>query len=505
MDSTSDLEKRRSTLAMSADEFRRLGHKLIDDVASLLEALPSKPVTKGLRPGEARALFGSETPLPENGTAAGVLLDKALELLGPNSLYNGHPKFWGYITSSPAPLGILGDLLASAVNPNVGGYVLSPVATEMEVQTVRWIAELLRYPVDCGGLLVSGGNMANFVGFLAARADKAGFDVRTQGTGGKAGKGLTVYASRETHTWVQKAADLFGLGTDSIRWIGTDDQQRIDVAELRATVVQDMKDGFTPMLISGSAGTVSTGAIDNLPAIAAICKEHDIWFHVDGAYGGFAAVAENVDPNLRALSEADSVAIDPHKWLYAPLEAGCSLVRDREKLRKAFSYSPPYYHLGEEAVNFFELGMQNSRGFRALKVWLQLQQIGRSGYQQLIEDDIRLAKVMYHEVAACAELEALTQNLSITTFRFVPEDLKTTVGEEKTEKYLSVLNKELLGRIEKSGEMFVSNAILGDRFVLRACVVNFNTTLTDVKALPAIVLRHGREADQKLRSEYQLS
>jgi glutamate/tyrosine decarboxylase-like PLP-dependent enzyme len=503
MKSSDDLEKRRSTPAMPSEEFRRLGHQLVDDIAALLEAIPTGRVTRGLSPGEVKDLVRTETALPEHGTAPDLLLRRALTLLGPNSLFNGHPKFWGYITSSPAPLGILGDLMASALNPNLGGFVLAPVATEIEVQTVRWIAELINYPVDCGGLMVSGGNMANFVGFLAARADKAGYDVRTRGTGKIDGRGLTVYASRETHTWIQKAADMFGLGTESIRWIDTDDHQRVNVTELAAALREDRAAGHTPMLVSGSAGTVSTGATDNLPALAELCREYDAWFHVDGAYGGFAAAADSVDPNLSGLSEADSVAVDPHKWLYAPLEAGCSLVRDREKLRRAFSYHPTYYHLGEEAVNFFELGMQNSRSFRALKVWLLLQQLGRSGYRRLIEDDIRLAGVMYDEIAAHPELEALTYFLSITTFRYVPADLEGRIGEHPTETYLSALNKELLARLEKSGELFVSNAVLGDRFVLRACIVNFNTTLADVRAVPEIVVRLGREVDTGLRASFR--
>lgn len=505
MKTTTDLERRRSTLALSSEDFRRLGHRLVDDIAHLLAQIPSGPVTRGLSPGEAKTLVATDTPLPEQGSDPEQLLQRALTLLGPNSLYNGHPKFWGYITSSPAPLGMLGDFLASALNPNVGGFVLSPVATEMEVQTVRWIAELINYPVECGGLLVSGGNMANFVCFLAARADKAGYDVRAHGTRGAVERGLTVYASRETHTWIQKAADLFGLGTDSIRFIGTDTEQRVKIDDLAAALKKDKADGYVPMLVSGSAGTVSTGVTDDLPAIAELCREYGAWFHVDGAYGGFAAVADNIDPNLRELSHADSVAIDPHKWLYAPLEAGCSLVRHREKLRAAFSYHPPYYHLGEEAVNFFELGMQNSRGFRALKVWLQLQHIGRAGYKQLIEDDIRLARVMYDQIAAYPELEALTQYLSITTFRFVPADLRAKTGEAATETYLSALNKELLARLEKSGEAFVSNAVLGDRFVLRACIVNFNTTLADVQALPEIVARIGRTVDAGMRTSYRLA
>jgi aromatic-L-amino-acid/L-tryptophan decarboxylase len=200
---------------------------------------------------------------------------------------------------------------------------------------------------------------------------------------------------------------------------------------------------------------------------------------------------------LQALREADSVAVDPHKWLYAPLEAGCALVRDPEKLREAFSYHPPYYHFGVEAINYFDLGPQNSRGFRALKVWLALQQVGRKGYEQMLSDDIRLAQELYKLVASEAELEAFTQALSITTFRYVPPDLK--MSSDEVETYLNGLNTELLTRLQNGGKAFVSNAVLDGKFLLRACVVNFHTTLVDIQALPEIVISLGRELDKTLR------
>ena len=203
--------------------------------------------------------------------------------------------------------------------------------------------------------------------------------------------------------------------------------------------------------IVGAAGSVSTGAIDYLHEIAGICREEDLWFHVDGAFGGFAAMLPDAPSDLRGLSEADSVAVDPHKWLYAPLEAGCALVRDAEKMRAAFSYHPPYYHFGVEAINYFDLGPQNSRGFRALKVWLALQHVGRKGYEQMLTDDIRLAKELHHLIAKQPELEAFTQSLSITTFRYVPPDLKA--GSERIQKYLNRLNTELLTRLQNSGEV----------------------------------------------------
>jgi glutamate/tyrosine decarboxylase-like PLP-dependent enzyme len=391
---------------------------------------------------------------------------------------------------------MLGDLLASAVNANVGAWRLAPTATEIEAQTVRWLAELIGYPTDCGGLLVSGGNMANFIGFLAARAARAK-DVRAGGLRGTAP--LHVYASSETHTWIQKAADLFGLGTDAIRWIPADADQRMDVAALERQIVADRDEGAVPLLVVGTAGTVSTGAVDPLAQIAAICRRHDVWFHVDGAYGAVAARVSGAPVDLRAIHDADSVAVDPHKWLYAPLEAGCALVRRPADLLGAFSYHPDYYHFDQDVTNYFDWGPQNSRGFRALKVWLALRQVGSSGYQQMIGDDMRLSQHLHALVEQHPDFEAMTQNLSITTFRYVPGDRQWPQTAE-TDAYLQRLNQDLLTRVERSGEAFLSPAMVNGRFALRACIVNFRTSLTDIEALLPMLARHGQEVDRTLRA-----
>ena len=491
---------RRSALAMDASVFRALGHQLVDQLAALLDSVPHGPVTRDESPSAVREALALTGPLPEAGMDAGLLLEQTARLLFEHSLFNAHPRFFGYITAPPAPIGILGDFLAAAVNPNVGAWTLSPAATEIEAQTVRWIATLIGYPADCGGLLVSGGNMANFVCFFAARAAKAGWDIRERGIAGGAGRTLRVYGSAETHTWIQKAADLSGLGTSSIRWIPTDSAQRMDVDALRRQIRADAAEGEVPCLVVGTAGSVSTGAVDPLPDIAAVCREHDVWFHVDGAYGGFAAAVPDAPDELRALSDADSVAVDPHKWLYAPLEAGCALVRDPEALRAAFAYHPPYYHFEEFATNYVDYGPQNSRGFRALKVWLALRHVGAAAYRQMIADDIRLSRAMADAVARHGELELASQSLSIATFRYVPVDLRAQVGEEPVERHLDALNRELLDRLQRRGEIFVSNAVVNGRYVLRACIVNFHTARGDVEALPEIVARTGRSVDRELRS-----
>ena len=493
-----DLTNRAVPLEMTPEEFRKAGHRLVDDIAGFLESLPRRPVARDEAPAAVRSLLPAA--LPETGTDAATLLAETAPLLFDHSAFNGHPRFFGYITSSAAPIGSLADLLASAVNPNVGAWPLSPIASEIEGQCVRWIGELLGMAPDTEGLLVSGGNTANFVCFLVARRAKGGGALREDGLPRDAGR-LLVYASTETHTWIQKAADLFGHGTASIRWIPARQDLTIDVDALLGQIEKDRSDGHRPFLLVGNAGTVSTGAVDPLPRLAALAREHDLWLHVDGAYGALAVLSEEAPADLVGLSEADSVAMDPHKWLYTALEAGCALVRHPGALRDTFSYSPPYYRFEGERedprVNYFELGLQNSRGFRALKVWLGLRQAGREGYRRMIGDDIRLARELHRRVEAEPNLEPLTRGLSISTFRYVPEDLKP--GTEAVDTYLNDLNEELLHRLKGRGEVYLSNAVVDGTFALRACIVNFRTALADLEGVPEIVVRAGAEVDRALR------
>ena len=496
---TSNLLKRDAPLEIHGDAFRALGHRLVDDIATFLDGLAQRPVTTEKSPQALRELLGSDT-LPEHGSSPNALLDEVTPLLFDHSLFNGHPRFWGYITSSASPIGALADLLAAAVNPNVGAAALSPIATEIEAQTVRWIADLVGFPRTCGGLLVSGGNMANFVCFLVARKAKTPWDLKSEGLSADHPR-LVVYVSKETHTWIDKAAELFGLGANSVRWIPANASQQMDMDALEKQIKVDRDAGHLPFLVVGTAGTVSTGATDPLPEIAALCKKHDLWFHVDGAYGAPAAVLPDASAELLGLREADSIALDPHKWLYSPLEAGCALIRDPHRLVETFSHHPAYYNFDkteeDPQINYHEFGLQNSRGFRALKVWLGLRQVGREGYIRMIGDDIALAKALYQAVGRYPEVQAVTQSLSIVTFRFVPLGLSN--DPTTAEAYLNKLNEELLTRLQKSGEAFVSNAVIEGNYLLRACIVNFRTTLADVEALPEIVIRHGKTLDSELR------
>jgi aromatic-L-amino-acid decarboxylase len=490
------LRVRTAPLDMTEDQFRSLGHDLVDRIARFLASIRTYPVTAATCPEDVRASLDATRMLPEQGRDPGALLREAADLLFEHSVFNGHPRFYGYITSSAAPIGMLADLLAAAVNANVGAWKLAPMATEMEGQSIRWLAQFIGYPADCGGLLLSGGNMANLTCFLAARAAQAGWDVRKQGVAG--GRRLCVYASGETHTWIHKAADLAGLGTDAIHWIHG--PQAMDLLELEVRYRRDVDEGYQPFLVVGSAGTVSTGAVDPLRDLATFCRERKLWFHVDGAYGALASAVTGVPADLEGLRLADSVAVDPHKWLYAPLEAGCALVRNPAALRNAFSYHAPYYSFEVEAMNYLDIGPQNSRGFRALKIWLALQHAGAASYREMIQDDILLARHLYDLASDHPELEAITHNLSITTLRYVPQELRANLGNSQTEDYLNQLNQRLLAAIEKSGEAFISNAVIGGKYALRFCIVNFRASTGDVEAMPQLLVRFGRQAHAELRN-----
>ncbi|WP_276500426.1 pyridoxal phosphate-dependent decarboxylase family protein [Terrimonas pollutisoli] len=491
---------RQAIINMPAEEFRTIGHALIDQLADFLEQLPGKKVTKGLTPSEVRKSMGADNHLPENGSDAATLAQQATSLLTDHSLFNGHPKFLGYITSSPAPLGAMADFIASLTNPNCGAFILSPVATEIELQCIRWLSELIGYQKGCGGVLVSGGNMANIVAIWAARKNMAQWNIREEGLTEK-GLKFTLYATQQVHTWLHKTADLFGLGLQAIRWIAMDDSQRMDVQALDKQIQEDKAAGFIPLAVVGTAGSVGFGTTDPLAGIAAICKKHNTWFHVDGAYGGLAAALPELQEMFEGLKDADSIAIDPHKWLYCPLEAGCTLVRDPNLLADAFSFHPAYYQfdkVGDETpVNFYEFGPQNSRGFRALKVWMVMQQAGRNGITEMIRDDIALSKQLFNELKKQKNIEVYTDDLSITTFRYTPDNAPS--NEQEKEEWLTRLNTALLNNLQKNGELFVSNAMLDGKYLLRSCIVNFRTSLEDIKGIPKIIVRYGQEAEKELK------
>lgn len=492
-------DKRESTVEINPREFREAGHQLVDAISGFIETIGERSVTTGETPKQIQQLLGNAS-LPEDGKTLSEIVTRSVGLLFEHSLLNGHPRFFGYITSSPAPIGALADFLAAAVNPNGGLNILSPVATAIEKQTVQWLTELIGAPPGCGGLLVSGGNMANFTAFLAARTAKAPAHLKEDGLAGAAGE-MVFYCSKATHTWIEKAAVLFGHGTKAIRWIPTDADQRMNTEILEQAISDDLKIGKKPFLVIGNAGDVSTGAVDDLSAIAAVCKAHDLWFHIDGAYGIPAAILPGYNKLFEGIREADSIALDPHKWLYAPLEAGCILVKNPQHLTNTYSSHPVYYnfinHDDKPALNYYEYGFQNSRGFRALKVWMSLQQAGKKGYVEMIGTDIALAQLMFEEAKKHPELEAVTQNLSITTFRYVPPAFEQQEGHE----YLNRLNEMLLNMLQAGREVFLSNAVVGGKYCLRACIVNFRTSERDIHEVIEIVVREGRKVHETLQKK----
>lgn len=401
---------REAPIEIGKEQFKKIGYQLIDKIAGFLDSIDEKPVTRGESPLELQNILGN-TSLPENGSSVEEIISRSSDLLMSHSLFNGHPKFMGYITSSPAPIGMFADLLAASVNPNVGAQILSPIATEIEKQTIKWLAEFIGVPTTYGGILVSGGNMANFTAFIAARTAKAPKSIKEDGLGRIANE-MVLYCSKATHTWIEKAAVLFGHGSKAIRWIPIDNDNRMNTSILLQTINDDLIAGKKPFLVIGNAGDVSTGSVDNLSEIAAICKSHDLWFHIDGAYGIPAAAIPKLKSLFGGIQEADSIALDPHKWLYAPLEAGCTLMKNPQHLVDTYSSHPVYYNFSssdEKApMNFYEYGFQNSRGFRALKVWMALQQVGRNGYIKMINEDIDLSQLLFEKAQQHPELEAVT-------------------------------------------------------------------------------------------------
>ncbi len=491
-----------SAIDVSPDTFQRLGHEVVERIATHLAATRDLPVAPDTSPGALREQLG-DAGMPEDGGDAAAALSGIADLLFANTCLNGHPRMWGYITGSPSPIGALGDLLAAAANPNVAGWNGAPLATEVENQTVKWIGELVDFSSNCDGILTSGGNAANFVALLAARRAKADWDVRAEGM---AGRRMTVYATSETHAWLDKAADLFGLGTQAVRRVDTDAGLRMDIDHLARLVGGDRTAGATPFLVVGSAGTTATGAVDPLPQISAFCRDNDLWFHVDGCYGAPAILDESAPAALAGMADADSLAIDAHKWLYVPLEAGCTLVRDERVLTDTFATNPSYYAMassdgGEPVVDYYAMGIQNSRAFRALKVWLTLKQMGRAGYRRAISRNIAQAQLMFGALAEADDFEIATCQLSITTFRYVPGDLADRRGEPAVADYLYDLNAALMVRVQRSGDLYLSNAVVDGRHPLRACIVNFRTTDDDVLSVPRRVRAIAEPLDQDMRRD----
>jgi aromatic-L-amino-acid/L-tryptophan decarboxylase len=499
------LHHRDSPARMEPGEFRALGHWLVDRLGEYLTTAPEQSVYPQVSTDTLRELLPA-VPLPETGADPQALLGRAADLLCHHALQSSHARFWGYILGPHNLLGTLGDFLASTVNTPPGAHPPFTMAVAIELQVLRWLAELVGYPPGGGGILVSGGSMGNFLGITAAVRDRAGWDVREEGLTHPDAARIRIYVTAEAHLSVARAVEACGLGARAIHWVRTDERGRMDIGDLRAGIAQDREAGLKPLVVVGTAGATGTGVVDPLFDIATVCRENGLWFHADGAYGACAVISSLAPADLAGIRLADSLVLDPHKWLYLPMEVACILTRDPRALYEAFRRSADYYtygqtlHLmpdGTEALPFRDQGMQTSRSLRALKVWLSLQHIGRSGYERMLTDDILLARHLYQLAEAAPALEAVTQHLSISTFRYRPPDLDPAAPGY--ERYLDELNRTLVPRLQTSGEAYMTPTVVNGRYVLRFCIVNFKTTRADIEALVDLVMELGQQVDAELR------
>lgn len=467
----------------SPDEIRAIGHQVVELIADHLTNLPDRPVFQPV-PSEVIDGFAHE-PAPAVGSTPEAILAEFAERIAPYPFGNGHPRFFGWINSPPDVMGIFAEALAATMNPSVAGGNHAAVYVERAV--TGWFRELLGFPAEGMGLLVSGSSMANLTGLAVARhtaGQRVGYDVRARGLQQNSGDGprFVVYASQEGHSSIRKAVELLGIGADNLRTIGVDETDRMRVAELEAALQRDLAAGNVPMAVAASAGTANTGAIDPLTHVADVCAAHAVWLHVDGAYGAPAILTTRYHDMLSALARADSVSLDPHKWLYVPVEAGLVLVRSAAAMRDTFSLVPPYLRTDNslEGVGgppwFSEFGFQQTRGFRALKVWMTLKHHGLAGYRALMEHDLAMADRLAAQIQAAPELELLSAGLSVVCFR-----VRTQTDQ------LDELNRRVLAALQLGGQAFVTGTTVRGHFALRACVVNPRTTPEDVDLLVRLV------------------
>ncbi len=469
---------------------RALGHRMLDDMLDYMKTVAERPAWQDVPEQVAARL---REPLPRESADESQVYEQFQRDVLPYPLGNIHPRFWAWVIGTGTPMGVLSELLAATMNPNMGGGVHAPYLVEKQV--LEWMREIFDFPEGSSGLLVSGGSMANLVGLTVARHVRAGFDIRKKGLHGSP-KPLTVYGSTGMHSSVQKALELMGMGSGGLRLVETRPDHSIDVEALGRMLKEDRAAGMQPVCIVGNAGTVNTGAVDDLDALADICQQQELWFHVDGAFGAWAAIVPERAEQMRGMSRADSLAFDLHKWLYMPIEIGCVLVRENRQHRDTFSLTPDYLEQTVRGVaaggNWFsEYGVQLSRNFRALKAWMSLKTYGIDKYRRLIRQNMEQAVYLGELVETHPQLQLMAPvSLNIVVFRYLAEALDEAGPDELM---LDELNKEILLRIQERGIAVPSGTRVNERYVIRVAHVNHRTRYSDMDLLVQSVLEIGRE------------
>jgi len=475
------------SLDITRDALRELSAESVALVMDYFERVSELPVFPDTSAAQIREQL--ETSLPTEGEPLERLIEDC-RVVVKASRQNGHPRFFGYIASPSTPIGAFADLIASALNANVTSWRSSPAPTEVERITVRWLGELIGYK-DASGLLTSGGSIANLNALFIAHRVKAGDDTSRKGLW-NAGAPMTVYASDQVHLSIPKAADVLGIGRDQVRLVKSDERLKLDVRTLRERIASDISNGLRPFCIVANAGTTNTGAVDTLEEIAAVAEEHGLWLHVDGAYGALASLDESKRPLFAGIERADSISLDPHKWLYAPVDCGCLLFRDATRAASVFSSSEADYikvheKTDDESFAFWDYGIELSRRFRALKIWLMLRYYGTRRVAEAISKDNALAGLMAERIRASEDFELLAPTeLSVCCFRYVPTELREKLLTEDEEtrarlnRHLDELNARIMHRVQRAGRAYISNATLRGRYALRACITNFRTTSEDI-------------------------
>jgi aromatic-L-amino-acid decarboxylase len=454
----------------SADEIREWGNSVIQLMADYLGDLRNRRVYRHMSSREIRDRL--DPALPTEGIDFDGLLKVFRETIIPFSRQNAHPRMFGYVQSPGTPLAAFADLLASTLNANLTVWRSAPAPVELERLTINWIRQILGFNAEAGGLFVSGGSMANLAAIAAAR----------QAEDDSSGR-LRIYASSETHFSVTKAAALLGIGRQNVRHVAVDERFKIRVDDLVAKINADLEAGYVPFCVVANAGTVNTGAVDPLAEIREVSDRFQLWMHVDGSYGAFAVLAESVRKLFAGIDRADSIALDPHKWLYLPVDVGCVIYREPDIARAAFAHEAEYTRIigeeADEAFAFWDYGPELSRRFRALKVWMLLKGVGLDSLGAAIESNLACARYLESMVRASDDFEmAAPVELSIFCFRHMPVQLRN--GSPQA---IDAFNERLLIALQRDGSSYLSNATLNGRFALRGCVLNYQTTLRDMEIL----------------------